>query len=118
MIYQKAESHLQEVEAVLQELPNLPQPNKNGYYPLDIFFQSEVELSDSFIQLIKEDVEFLQSAAKGAIPATEKTHLELVDISGQMVSGRSLSIEHFSFKKFKIGIELGLSVKHLKHIVK
>ena len=85
VIYQKAEAHLQQVVTFLQELPDIPQLNQNGNYPLDTFFQSEVELNNSLILLIKEDAEFLRSVAKGEIPATEDTCQCLVDVNGQKV---------------------------------
>ena len=86
VIYKKAESHLQEVSTTLEELPELPQPNRNGYYPMDIFFQAEVELNDVAIQGIKRDVELLLKVAKGEVSSTEETEHQLIDISAQKVN--------------------------------
>ena len=86
VIYQKAESHLQEVVTFLQELPDLPVLNQSGYYPLDNFFRSEVERNNSLIHFVKEDAEFLLSVAEGETPATEDTYQCLVDLSGEKVT--------------------------------
>ena len=86
VIFKKAESHLQEVITTFEELPELPPPNQNGYYPLDIFFQSEKELNESAIHGIKRDVEFLLKVAKGEVPPTKNTEQQLTDISTNKVS--------------------------------
>ena len=86
IIYKKAEFHLQEACTTLDELPDLPKTNETGYYPLDLFLQSEEKLNYSAIQLVKRDTEFLLKVARGEVPSTKETHQQLVDICTQKVN--------------------------------
>ncbi len=80
-IYQKAVTHLQEMNALLHGLADLPENNKDGYYPLDIFFQSEIVVLRETIQRVQSDVGFLIKVARGEIPSTPESEEQVISIS-------------------------------------
>ena len=79
--YRKAEMLLQEVYHATQSFPELPKTNPDGFYPLELFYHSEAEISRQLLERIRDDTLYLLRIAQGASPGDPQTEKLLVTIS-------------------------------------
>ncbi len=86
------------MNTILHPLADLPANNKDGYYPLDIFFQSEIVLLRKTIQRVQSDVGFLIKVARGEIPSTPESEEQVISISKLQVQGYTIESIYLSLK--------------------
>ena len=79
--YRKAEMLLQDVYHSIQSFPELPKTNPDAFYPLDLFYHSEAQLSRQLLDRVTDDTLYLLRVAQGSSPGTPHTHNQLVAIS-------------------------------------
>ena len=83
--HRKAKILLQEVLANLQSFPELPQTSRDGFYPLEIFFHSEVGLLHELVEKVKRDVTFLLKVVQGEVESSALCQELLVTVSKQQI---------------------------------
>lgn len=83
--YRKADIILQDIYRAIQAFPDLPATNPDGFYPLEIFFHSEVQIFSQLLDRLKVDIEYLVRVAQGELPSTPEVQKLLVSISHHQV---------------------------------
>ena len=76
---------LQEVEAKLNDLPDLPKTKADGFYPMEIFLHSEVESWRQMLLTVKSDIHQLQSIARGDTPCMPSHERMMKDIISECI---------------------------------
>lgn len=65
--FRKAEVLLHDLLNLLQDLPELPNTKPDGFYPMDMFLHSEVEVLRTLVETIEKDARLLLSMARGEV---------------------------------------------------
>ena len=83
LTHRKAELLLQDVQTTLSNLPDIPEPKQDSFYPMEIFLQSELSLLGQLTRTVQSDVALLLKIARGQMPGTAIAQRLLKRISCQ-----------------------------------
>lgn len=83
--HRKAEIILQEMVSALQIFPELPKTSPDAFYPLELFFHSEVQLLEELVLRLRAEVAFLLQVVQGEIPGSPLSQELLKTISKQQI---------------------------------
>lgn len=83
--HRKAEIVLQEMVSTLQTFPELPKTSPDAFYPLELFFHSEVGLLQDLVERLRCDVGFLLQVVQGEVPGSPYSQQLLKTISKQQI---------------------------------
>jgi len=82
VVNKRAQAVLLQVQTLLQDLPEIPRSDTDGFYPMDLFFSSEVRAFQEVTNQLREDVAFLLEVTRATIPPTASAQQRLMTLSG------------------------------------
>ena len=81
LINTTAQTVLVQLQNILQDLPKLERSKVTGFYPMDLFLNSELRTFEAVIDQVKVDVEFLLEVTRATTPPTATAQQRLLTLS-------------------------------------